>query len=527
MLPSGWRERLAVTAPNPTILCTVNVHGLDPSDDRHHLAAQGGSYRFGTDALHVVHTASSRTLPFWPLIREWPTVVLAFKPEERRAEIAETTVEIIDGMDCTRAFLAGGGTLAATARLDIALPGLDLARTKPLSAGRVTKVQASARTGALSFTILDGDPEWPVQYPDGPLTRLDFPDAPDVVVDIESRTTIMGPFPERVPCRQIDRDRRRFYLCDPPATIAPNRVYKGGELLQGGYIIQTSSSPTGMQYTEIVFDQAIDEIALGITDEISASGGMGITAVNAITFLLDKAGVTVAPHARQMLTAMDHDFPLSVLVNAQGACLDIVRNRLIPQTPFAFFMHRNRVELLRLGDQTGQWRLSNGGGLLFSLAEETDTSFDSIANAIEVLCGRDAFGSQAGPVPLVRIYRDATRGSARIRELLTRSEALYRRRHMVVEANDLAVDLNADGTVIGSVSGAVLADLLARLHALVHRRFTYVARWDIGLALALNDRVLLTDAEQGIADVPTRVVQLRYAATGPEVTLQTEDAGRA
>jgi len=243
--------------------------------------------------------------------------------------------------------------------------------------------------------------------------------------------------------------------------------------------------------------------------------------------LSEQQGLQLSANAKMLLSTFNRDFGMGVTFDGQSDVLSLIRNRIQGQTPFCFTLARNQVDLLRLNGVTPTRRLGVGTGLLFRLdKQDPETSVNSVFNAIEVRAGRDQFASSSttGAAPLIRIYRDSTHGTAAIRHLCRKSEQLFGRRFLAIDANDLGVIVNSAGQVIGCPSGEILADLVVKLSAMPHRRHGYqMASWYAGLGLNWNDRVSLTDPDEKLDDEPTRVVKLSYTATGVEAVFQTED----
>jgi len=512
---------------------TFGPYGSDPYNSRSHLALQPGSFSFGSDYFATKDTRTGREKPFWPWLQSWPTVTKEFAPQERRASISETTVQVLADSRITARLIDRGGGQKMTARIDLVpldangRPMVTLEHVYPLMGGKVSAVQYDRRTGGCSLTITDGDPDVVQVYPPGPITRQDFPDAPPWVVDVNYRRVIVGPFPERLICVQIDRERKVFYLCDPPATLPPTRFQKGGVELPSGLRHEIRQGPN-FRYSAIVSDVAADELLPGVTAEVSCSGGVGINDKNVFELLLsEQQGLQLSANAKMLLSTFNRDFGMGVTFDGQSDVLSLIRNRIQGQTPFCFTLARNQVDLLRLNGVTPTRRLGVGTGLLFRLdKQDPETSVNSVFNAIEVRAGRDQFASSSttGAAPLIRIYRDSTHGTAAIRHLCRKSEQLFGRRFLAIDANDLGVIVNSAGQVIGCPSGEILADLVVKLSAMPHRRHGYqMAYWYAGLGLNWNDRVSLTDPDEKLDDEPTRVVKLSYTATGVEAVFQTED----
>lgn len=534
-IPPGWVPCLTSQAPKMALV-TVNVQGHDPTDSRHHLALEPGSFTFCSHRdVHVTDSRTMHTIPFWPWLQSWPTVSYRFAPQDRRAEIANTQIQVLAGAKLTEALRDAGGGQKATVRVDLWSPGprrsaaITLENVIPLMAGRVTGISdGTRRTGPVTLTVTDGDPDNQVQFPNEVITHVDFPDAPTIVVDGEHVRTIIGPFPNRIFCPQIDRARRRFLIAGHLLVSSPTAVQKGGiDVPPSSWRILTDSRATSRApYALIEFNAPIDEISLGITDTVTCSGGVGRTDTNVVAFLANIASLRLTSRAKALLPQFDRDFPLGLEFSSPANVLDLLRSRIFPQTGYAVSFRRNELDIIPLLGNAAETRLGVGTGLLFRIGDQdAETPLDSVFNAFEIRCGRDSGATSAGPVPLMRIRRDADQGPPAIQALLRRSQAApWGRRFLSVDANDLAVQLDSNFNAVACPGGERLADLLAQLHAFAHQTYTYLATWPVGMALDLNDRVLLTDEDEGLDDAPTRVVQMQYTANGPQVTLQSEDA---
>lgn len=536
MLPPGWRVRLAAGL-SPVVLVTINPYGplptrsnrsmADPWTASPHLALQPGSICLATHRnVEVTDTASGRRVPFWPYLK-WPTVERRMAPHERRAEIAEVALEILPDAALGPILRDGGGGQAAVARVDLWLPGIGLENVYPLLGGPVTgSVNQPRREGPVRLGVTDGDPDLEVRYPPGPLTRADFPDAPDWVWNQEFRQTLLGAGIERMYLIPIDREGRRFYLCDPPMLLPPTRIEKGKKFDEPGAQIYGASvfegvTPTGWRYTGVELEEPLREVA-SLDQNLYASGGFGLAAENPVDFLLKQAGILLTPRARQLLPALTRDFPLSVWLDDQEEGVQTTVHNLLAQTAYVGTWQRGRFDLIPLQRHAPEISVALGRELLFRLAQqEPETSITRVWNAFEVRVGRSGASGEA----LYTVFRDSSHGPARMQALCRRSEQLYGRRFTAIEAPDLEIEWH-EGTFAdpkGSPAAERYADSLVRMHAMVHTPHAYKADWLTALSVDLGWRAKLTDTRESLSDTKTRVVGLRYQPDGPEVTLQTRD----
>lgn len=526
MLGPGW-DANATRRQKPIHLVTINVHGLKPYGNKPHLAAHAGSYCFATEpGINVSDTYSGRIIPFWPLLGTFPTVAYRFSPQERRAEVPSAQIDILPGSGLTEDILDNHSGQAVTIRIDKWTHGVTLDNAICLLAGRVDSPQESPfRNGRVRFTAVDGDPRNAREYPPGLITRESFPDAPLHVLDQDTITSILGRAPERIICKPISLDRRTWLYCSPPATVHPNRIEKGGVVLRYGYRTVDLVTPNGIGYTAVVFDNPVDQYTEGIDDTVSASGGTGLTSRNALAYLMDYAGLQWSSESKAELSRLDRDFPLSILVDQQtDSVLDLIRDRLIPQTPFTFTFRNGKGHLIRCGADVPEVPVGIGSNLITRLGEQgQDTSLESVFNAVEVRCGRDQYASTAGPVALWRAYRDQHHGAPDVRSLCAKSERLYGRRFLAFDANDLAVNLTENGVPVSCPGGEYMADLLIRQHALPRRSHRYLASMHLGLSLELNWRVSLTDANENLSQKLCRVSEIMHGPVGMELSFVEEN----
>lgn len=518
MLPAGWQTALSKRSRKVQLL-TLNLYGADPHGPPH-LALVPGSFCFATD--FDVHISSDYgTLPFLPLMAEWAPVSRKLVPQERRAETSTARPKVMYYEPFVEALSKRGSVHGVTARIDLWTDGIPIEHVFPRIAGRVTGVDPGPTAKSpMTLSVADGEPDRVVSYPGGTITREDFPDAPKTVVDVTARQTIVGFGPDFLRCIPIDNEGRRFYVADPPYTQQP-RVERGGVQIFSGVRLETATTPTGWRYTQIVFDEPVGQYIEGESAEVTVSGGVGVTESGAIDFLLNQAGVLPSPGTRAALDQIRASMDLTGLMSATDASvLQLVRKRFVPQTPYAFTLHRDRAELIDLrADRVARISLGVGTGLMFRMPEQgrpADT--DSIYNVFEVQCGRNDLSG----LPMCRIIRDRYNGTPSQRARCGRSEDQHGRRELEIPAHDLAVQTAPSGAVLGSIAGEALAGLAVELHTPAWQHQRYLADWVCGLALELGMQVDLTDAENGFDETASTVVQIDDTPTGPVVALQTE-----
>jgi len=519
-LSAAWKRALRDQAARYVLLCTIDPAGRDPADDRHHLALEPGVLRVATDAgAHP--DAGSRYLPFWPYLTAWPPIVERLSLQERRAEIGQVQLRIGGDSGVSGVLARFGSGQAGTVRLDLWTPGLTLAEALPLFGGPITNLTAGVYDDGISITAAGGDVANTATL-GGPIEREDFPDAPLDVIGVAQRQTILGPFPERVVAHQIDAEGREFYLCDPPCTSTPDRVFRGGGDITDLSTTVTDTTATGWQYSKIILSEPIEQRIEGTTQEVAASGGVGVVRNNAIEYLLsDVAGVRLTPRARLAVATLARDFPMSVIATSTGSALDIVRQQLIPQTRFAFSMRRGMADLIDLLRPCSNITASVGSNLLFRVrTDDSVDTIDSVYNDFVILCGRDVQGSTSNtPAFIVAVRLSADTAPADLVDVLRKSEALAGKRAVTVEAYDLAVAYDDSGNPVDCPAGKTLALTMAELHALPRRTRTYATTWEFGLVTELGDCIRLTDPTEGLTAAEQTIVGREITSTGVRLTM--------
>lgn len=523
-LSAEWKR--ALRSPGPMVLLVTVVFDEDALWAEPHPAGASRVLRAATSTVSVPDVSSGRVLPFPGTVVGWPALAREITPEERRAPVATTQLSLTADAAFPREAVGPNSPPSVWARIDLYRPGMTLADARPWMAGPVTAASEEDRRGGVRITIEDGDTLRSVPFPAGNLTvdSADFPDAPDMVLGQARRQVIFGPFPYPIPCIPISKDGRRWYLCEPAVEAVPTSVQIGGvdvdekdrPVVSVGHLA-TDPSQT---FTELVFPASVS--SLGLYGNVTASGGVGLPVDSApVTLLRDVGGYRLSPRAERDLLRVAQDFNFSVFQNKQAPVLDLVRDRILPQTDLMLTLHLGRVETYRLGDDGGRRvRLALGEGLVAFVPQTREQGTSETAyNAIEVKFRRNILLlSPTGTLMRDAIVVDANYGGP-IGAMLARSQDRYGRRPLTIEAPDIVDE--ASGGVPASV--VALGELTAVLAAFPPRPLTYDATWDVGEALDLNARVELTDLAQGVNATPARLVRTELLATGPRLTFATED----
>lgn len=487
------------------------------ADPRRHLARDAMALCVASD-----RGVEASGIPFWPLLGGWIQAEQRLSFAERRAEIGQAEALVVGEAPTRDLFERYGRRLYY--RLDLWSDGVPLEESYPLMAGPVADISQNTSVGGVRLSLADGDILRNVRYPSDTISLANFPDAPNDVVDVDVATHVIGPFPERLPCIPISADYSRFFVCRPFTDRTPTRVYAGGTLIAGWHVRRGVAVQDRWDYQELVLDEPVQNY--GSLGGVYCSGGVGDTSDNAIALLLAAAGVSVDRRTQSIIRSLSADFPMSVLVNAQADAMEIVRQRLVPQTPYALTLHRGQVVMVPLEPGRFVQDVEVGGDLIGrTVTEATQTPLSGVFNAIEIRCSRDYYGvANSGSQPLMRVVRDAHHGPLGIRRLLASSEGRYGRRALVVDAADLAVYTDATGLPVRCPGAERLADLLATLHAFSHRQCEYISTWSWGVRAELGMAACVTDPIEGYVRTPVRVVGIRYTAAAPIVTLETIDA---
>lgn len=517
-LPLTWQRRLKLREPEIIALVMVNPHGIDPTVPVRDFALSPGTIRLATEPASV--TAGSMTLPFAPWVTEWPRFEERYAPQDRRHEIAETTVKVMSGAGLAGTLMDAGGGQSATAQIALWSPRMSIDRALLMMAGPVRGVPSiSERDGGVEFAVTDGDPDRVVEFPAGPITLAEFPGAPAHVAGVRERQWIFGGYPYQVGCPQIDADRLLYYVHDGEAQRGPDRVWNNGvELELRPAVVTVETAASGLPVTALRFD-APPLTPDGLLPSVSCAGGVGVEERHPGLFLLETVGgFKVSARARQALAQSPIAFDL--LLNARGDVRRIVADQIIPQTDLVLFMRHGAVDALPTAAAPAGMRLGIGHGLIYRLEQQAaETPLSSVHNAFEINCGRNA-GARSGS--LLTIRRDADHGSEQVRALLARSQRAFGRRAITWPALDLAIMRDSLGVAVACPSGELLGDALARAHAFPWRPHIYRASWLEGLAVELGQRVYLTDADEGLDDAPMTITGRTVRPTGVDLTFAAQ-----
>lgn len=497
MLSGQWTGYLrGAGEPRVVPLVTISPSGIPPTVTPH-LALHPGSLTIAVEPVVV------SGIPFDPYLIGHPALVRTFAPEDRRAEIADVPLTLSLDSGLAEALRATYGGEGATGRIDFWIPGLDtLDSVLVWAAGPLRRIRVDESTHTISAVLTDGFPETVVTFPPGPLTADHFPFAPPEVIGSAPRQVIIGPFTDDVVCAQIDQQARHFYVCDGRLARPPVVFRKDGVLLDSlRPSVRTERSPLGLEYTALWFPEPVYMAREGLVNGtlVSCSGGAGFVPASPIEFLLDTVGqFPLTASMRALVRALP--FTFSLLLNDSASVLDIVRQRLIPQTNLVFTFQYGQAHAFPLFPGRQDRTVVLGDQLLYRLpVAQEQTTKDRVFNRITVLCGRNYLASRGTTTAVQHVVvRSPDDGPAQIRDLLARSTASFGIRAMPTpyEAADLIVEERADGTT-ACPAGEVLADFLAATHAFPKLSVSYAVTWEEALTAELGDSVLLVDPDFG------------------------------
>ena len=512
-ISASWRGWLDDPKRRILPILTVAWGNEGPDCDRLHLATVPNVLRAAPDLdVHpVTSSTDTRQRPFWPW-SSWPTVTRKWSPVDGRAEVAVTVVDLLPDAEVPEALRDNYEQPVGTGRIDLWTDGATLANVIPLAAGKVEIVRQTRRDLGVRLRLVDGDVDRNVRLSAGTLDFDDFPNAPDTVLGRANRVTVIGAFPNLVPCSRIDDVGARFYVCDNALAGRPTEVRVGSEVYTDGFQTVTEvGAGTGIVYTELRLASPLAE--LGFLDRrVAVSGGVGIVPDSVLADLLRLGGYGISRAGENTLRRVARVLSpsLSAYISANADLLDVATRRLAPQTGTVLAWSRGKVDALELLAPTQRLNLSPGTGLLYRLdADVSSTSADNVFNAVEVTFARSARDDRR----LGRVRIDKSSGGD-LAALLALSEQRYGRRFTVLDAADLADEADV----------LRLARTFLRVHALAHQRYAYAADWRTGVGeLALNTRVTLTDPDEQLTAVDTRVVEWSLPPTGPQVVLETTD----
>jgi hypothetical protein len=322
----------------------------------------------------------------------------------------------------------------------------------------------------------------------------------------------------------VTTEGQRFYLCEPPVTIAPTEYLLGGitvekDLFPSVVTRELPASPRSF-YSELVFPRPIDPLAGA--ERIYASGGRGLSPTSVLRVLIEGvAGLKIADSAQATLSMLDRSIDFAVFLDASGDAMDLVTDRLLPQTNVTAYSKMGEIDLIDFVAPGSDRLLRIGRGILYRLRNQRDklSSLGDVYNIIEVSYRATSSRTARAPAKFLLDHRYP----GPLGRLSARSQKTYGPRILQVAAEDLpsADTVGDEGghpvPVVGLAEGVLLST------AMQHRSETYQMTWAEGAMISRNTRRIIDDPEAGLPSVGCRAVDIEIHSFGPQVTFQTED----
>lgn len=515
MVRTSWDAILNNPYARRCILVTII-----PSDDvtlnTPHPAKRPDAIRICTHTNVVVPVrqtfAGITEIPFWPLVKEWPDITYAIDVLERRGEPVRTELDIIQGAFTESELGLIGGTPSLIFRFDLWSDGIYLEDTLPLMVGRAKRSNISKDGSLIKIQITDAPKDHDVSYGNSKITRPEFPDAPDDVLDLRPRQTILGAFEFDIQAHQIDKFGQRFYLCDPPATVAPSRIRVNGIEVppeKSPIAITKLTADTLTSYTEIVFPDTLENLGFP-AGFVTCSGGVGVdpAATAPLLFLLETiGGYSITDQARSM--AQTTAFQYSSFINSPGTILDILENRLMPQTSYILLKRYGMIDIIPTVGQVATWTLYVPHDLI-EIEDTEETSPRTVFNDIEIFYGIDVSQSSVMNYKFRRsvVVNQDSDGDVGIR--LGDSQRRYGKLPLTLKASD----------IVDQAVALQLAYDIAETHAFIHTIRTYLAP-EKGYYVDLGYKIDVVDPSLGT--IPSVVISKSFTSAGVVLKLMSLD----
>ena len=478
-----------------------------------HPASLPGSIRAATRQINVADT-HDREYAFWPTIVNLPDI--SFQIDPLRSEVSPTqlTVQFSANAQFPHSLIEPGGTLTATMRIDLWIPGMKLEDIIRYFWGQVTASSFDRITQGISLTAQDGDPFREIKYPPGDI-KLDIDEFTDIPLNVAgrfNRTIYLGPTNFPTLCPQVSDDT--FYVADQeiaPHSIEndnPFSVQVNGENVasddqaQGWEVEYRTPVSHILSALEVPGQMSLIKFKNALNLElpfITCSGfddGF-LSKDNPILILLrDYGKYHLSPESLQILKTLNFD--LSVLNNVSDSILNIVKNRLLPQTPYMMGFRNGFLELFHLGGIQTSIELGLGYGLYDKLEETIgETDANQVYNAIKIGYHRNIHSQNELDLTLHAYLLDSQRATGSLKDLLLASEKRYDRRYLDLDFPDMT----SNGIDVPHMI-PIIGELILRLSAFQHQVYTYRAPWFPGIMLDVNHIIYLNDALRNIIHQP-------------------------
>jgi hypothetical protein len=399
--------------------------------------------------------------------------------------------------------------------------GTDITLLDPVFDGSVVNIASSRGRGIITIDASEYDDRIGSMFPPELITRADFPDAPDLVAGTLSRQIVIGPFQYPIPARQVDRDGRVFYICDPPLSIPPAIVYADGRIVPSDSynFFAGRMQNSGLEYTGLLFSRPVSEVVGKPVQYVTVSHGHGMRASNAIEALARISGIGVTRRLTALAKEMEGDFPMSILLNKRDNAFSILTKRILPQTPYITRMYLGLVDIVDANfNNSPVAEIQPGNGWISGQIGVSRAGFGDVVNNLQVNVGMTHHGGPALRRPLMQIVRNATNGPYNLRSIASRSQSIYGPRALTIDAGDLLVYWGPNGQPM-SPSGERLANYIIQHSAFEGVRYTYACSDDAFTVLSLGDVVELTDPLVAESTVRAMVVRQEFSSA-PTITFE-------
>jgi hypothetical protein len=446
-ISESWKIARNESTFRPEFLVTLLFgHRLkDVLADGIHPAALPGALRLctGTNPHYTYH---QKPLFFSPSILSEPSLSHEIIPQERRFVTSEFSVDISSTARFPFQIFEEGGTLCIFMVVDLAHPNIDISESIRLFSGQVTSSSFDRKTDKISLTAEDGEPGRSVAFPPGNITlgRDQFPTMPISIDGTYTRKAVLGDVTYPILCPQVD-EGSLFYICDSTITLhssasaSPFTVFLNGEE-HSNYtvVVKENNSPitdalnTRGVASFIQFSKKYDHLPF-----VMCSGFTGMSPKkHPILTLLEYGQYVISDEASSKL--QEHPLLLSALVNNTAPVLDIVLDRLLPQTPYFGGFLAGEFQVFDLDGFPSGMHLYPGSGL-YGLVSAAEGDLGSVYNAIDIKYHRNIDSVTDFDATRKSYLLDVSTTHGALQRELQHSEAIYGRRYITLNMPDIPV----------------------------------------------------------------------------------------
>ncbi len=518
---AAWRSKLRTTLPQVRILVTIGLGRraqFTPLGHEHHPGTWGRVIRCGTHLGCHVDSENGRTYAYWPTIMAWPQVTFGYSPEERRIEAVQAQVRILPDNPLVRKFFKQKNPQNAWGQVDLWIPGLTLEQTITICAGPITDISSDTDNSPVGVTIQDGYDGIPLEVPYGQeyLTNDEFPTIPEQLSGRIHRRFLLNRNLGYLPIYPINASATEYYVCDPILESMPTEVWAGSDKLKSGQFRfrPAYTSVTNQPYTKLVLADRLENLGYAAGSGVWVLGGMGPNTSNPLQFFIDRQpGLQLTTRAQAYLSEIERRkiFDYYTVIERKGKVLEIITDQLIPTSNLVGFFRGGKLDMIRQNEPGRIHHLAVGSQLKDRLpVDPPETPINSVYNAIDVGY-RKNYQTNTTFSRYAKLVDYQIGGS--LGKFLRKSESLYGRRYLTMDATDLGHESDAERLGVSILMNT----------AFPHRRWKYVMDYQYGLGLDINDRVLLTDPLIVADSLPCRIVQMEFNPTSINITVQSED----